>query len=187
MSTSKRPRNLAELARYKWPPTTPFTHRLAKLRQAVQKRIDEIPNDQNPYTPRLKAVVKLSLTDLRAILPPREQKVLDCLRAKKPPHTLLGLPGLRDERTLRLVVQRTISRVQRLCGSKARYRLLQHHDRRGHGHRRRRPGHPRALPALERIPRLTVYVPAYLAADPHEGLRVLDRLPNTHGSARYAA
>ena len=61
------PESLSELARHQWPPTTPFTNRLAKLRQAVQERIDEIL-DNHPYAPRLRASVRISLSDLRMIL-----------------------------------------------------------------------------------------------------------------------
>ena len=171
------PRTLAELAHYQWPPTISFAHRLAMLRTTVQNVINTLPDppDHNPFTPRCKAVVQLSLDDLRLVLPPREQQVLDCLRAKKSPTTTFrGQQGFIPLRELYLVVQRTVSRVQRLCGSTIRQRLLQHHDRRGHARCRKRPGRPRTLPALDRIPQLIVYLPTWLAADPPDGVRVLE-------------
>lgn len=173
MSALKTDPFLHELEQRCWSPKVTFRARLAALQKLVQSHLDQLPNHPNPYVPRVRATLQLGLGELALVLPPVEKRLLEHIRVRRPLSAILGQPGFRDVRRRDRVVQRLVSRIQYLCGSRVRYRLMMPYDRPGHSHTRRR-GHPRVLLPAERIPRLELYVPRWFASRRHRGLKVLE-------------
>ena len=89
MSTPPKIGSLDALARHRWHRHATFITRLAALRRVTQREIDRLPNHY-PHIPRVRATTKISLDELALVLPPREKRILDHLRAKKPPATCIG-------------------------------------------------------------------------------------------------
>src|SRR5438477_4951026 len=88
-----------------WPPTVPFSARLAELRRLLQAGFDRLPRSRD-FVPRVAVTVPLPLDDLALVLPSSERRLLDHLRARRPVRELRGSPGFHSISRLNHRVQR---------------------------------------------------------------------------------